>query len=64
MEKEQSFIRFVRSCFVLKRKTLKNNLKSIENIDVHMQNAGLAGNIRGEQMKLEDFIRLFETING
>lgn len=63
-DKEQEFLKFVRMCFVLKRKTLKNNLRTIEDIDGKLEQAGLAGNIRGEQMSVQDFIRLFEAING
>ena len=61
-EREQAFLAFVRQSFVLKRKTLKNNLKAIEGIDEAMERAGLASNIRGEQMTVNDFIRLFESI--
>ncbi|MGE4319759.1 MAG: 16S rRNA (adenine(1518)-N(6)/adenine(1519)-N(6))-dimethyltransferase RsmA [Deferribacterales bacterium] len=60
--REQEFLKLVRQSFVLKRKTLKNNLKSIENIDAVLDKAGLAQNIRGEQMTTADFIRLFEAI--
>lgn len=62
IEREKRFLEMVRNSFVLKRKTLKNNLmKSIENIEEILEKAGLAQNIRGEQMTLADFIRLFET---
>lgn len=62
-EKEKRFLDMVRKSFVMKRKTLHNNLKSYPDHLEAMERAGLASNIRGEQMTLEDFIRLFEELN-
>ncbi|PLX68347.1 MAG: ribosomal RNA small subunit methyltransferase A [Denitrovibrio sp.] len=62
-EKEKLFLTMVKSSFMLKRKTLHNNLKAYETHEAAMERAGLASNIRGEQMELSDFIRLFEEMN-
>ncbi|XOB64932.1 16S rRNA (adenine(1518)-N(6)/adenine(1519)-N(6))-dimethyltransferase RsmA [Deferribacteres bacterium DY0037] len=62
-EKELRFLSFVKNSFMMKRKTLHNNLKSYPNHLEAMEKAGLAANIRGEQMELKDFIRLFEEID-
>jgi len=62
-ENEQKFLELVRRSFMLKRKTLHNNLKSYEGHQTAMERAELASNIRGEQMSLNDFIRLFEEMN-
>lgn len=62
-EREQSFIAMVKKSFMLKRKTLHNNLKTYEGHEAAMERAGLASNIRGEQMELCDFIRLFEELD-
>lgn len=60
---EHEFLKLVRQSFMLKRKTLKNNLKTVPDIDSVMEKAGLASNVRGEQMTVHDFIRLFESMN-
>jgi 16S rRNA (adenine1518-N6/adenine1519-N6)-dimethyltransferase len=62
-EKEARFLKMVKQSFVLKRKTLHNNLKTYPNHMEAMEKAGLAGNIRGEQMTVEDFLRLFGEID-
>jgi len=61
-EIEEGFLKFIRQSFAKKRKTLKNNLKAYENLEEAMDKAGLAHNIRGEQMELTDFIKLYEAI--
>lgn len=63
IDKEQAFLQFVRQCFVLKRKTIRNNLRSVPDIEAKLAVAGFQENIRGEQMTVADFIRLFEVIN-
>lgn len=62
-EREQRFLDMVRKSFMLKRKTLHNNLKSYPGHEAAMERAGLASNIRGEQMTLDDFIKLFEELD-
>ncbi len=62
-EKEKQFLDLVRKSFMLKRKTLHNNLKSYVGHEEAMERAGLASNIRGEQMSVDDFLRLFEQLN-
>lgn len=63
IEREKKFLAMVKSSFVLKRKTLHNNLKTYDGHEAAMERAGLASNIRGEQMTLDDFIRLFEELD-
>ncbi|MBQ4254171.1 MAG: ribosomal RNA small subunit methyltransferase A [Erysipelotrichaceae bacterium] len=59
-EKAAEFYRFLTICFRQKRKKLLTNLKE-KGIDAEvLAKAGLSEEIRCEQMKLEDFIRLFE----
>lgn len=61
-EEEKLFFSFLRNCFRLKRKTLKNNLHDINNIEQYIQLAGLNTSVRAEEMNLEDFERLFRII--
>lgn len=61
-EEERDFLKFVRECFVTKRKTLKNNLKSVADIEDKIEKFFGNKNIRGEEMKLIDFIRFYEFI--
>lgn len=62
-EMEKKFMEMVKKSFVLKRKTLHNNLKSYPGHELAMERAGLASNIRGEQMTLDDFLRLFGELD-
>jgi len=62
-EEEKGFLDLVRKSFMLKRKTLHNNLKSYEGHEEAMERAGLAPNIRGEQMSVDDFVRLYRELN-
>jgi len=62
-DKEKRFLDMVRKSFMMKRKTLHNNLKSYPNHLEAMEKTGLASNIRGEQMTVDDFIKLFEAID-
>ena len=62
-ENEKKFLDFVRKSFMLKRKTLHNNLKSYIGHEEAMERAGLASNIRGEQMSVDDFLRLYGELN-
>jgi len=63
LEKESRFLDLVRKSFLLKRKTLHNNLKSYIGHEEAMERAELASNIRGEQMTVENFLRLFEELD-
>jgi len=62
-EAEKRFLVMVKKSFMLKRKTLYNNLKSYPGLKEALGRAGLAENIRGEQMSLDDFIRLFGELD-
>lgn len=62
-EREKRFLDMVRKSFQMKRKTLHNNLKSYTGHEAAMERAGLAPNIRGEQMTTDDFIKLFEELD-
>lgn len=62
-DREKRFLEMVKKSFVLKRKTLHNNLKSYPDHEAAMERAGLASNIRGEQMTLDDFLRLFGELD-
>jgi len=59
---EKDFLKFIKSCFVLKRKTLKNNLKHIENIEDKIKEFFGSDSVRAEELKLEDFIRFYEYL--
>ena len=64
-EFEKSFFIFVKNCFRMRRKTLYNNLKDLYDTD-HIVNVleelGLAREVRAQQIKLEDFLRLYERM--
>lgn len=62
VEREKDFLKFVRECFVTKRKTLKNNLKNVADIEDKIEKFFGNKNIRGEEMELRDFIRFYEFI--
>lgn len=48
--------------FKQKRKTLKNNLQEIENINHLLTQAGLKITARAEELSLENFKELFEIV--
>lgn len=60
---EGEFFNFLRRVFTQKRKTIKNNLRNINNIDNILSSIGLTLNIRAEQLDVDTFIRLFRSIN-
>lgn len=59
---EKIFFNFIRQCFNHKRKTLKNNLSNINELDDILKSNGLMPNIRAEQLNLENFINLYRDI--
>lgn len=59
---ENDFLKFIRKCFVTKRKTLKNNLKDIADIEINIEKFFGNKNIRGEEMELKDFIGFYEFL--
>lgn len=62
---ETEFFKFVRSCFQFRRKTLLNNLKTLElDIDLHevLEKAGVEANVRADHLVLEDFLNIYGVI--
>jgi len=63
---EHAFLKFVQLCFGQKRKTLRNNLRSIVPDDrVHqiLTDCNLALDARAEQLSLSQFARLFKIVS-
>ena len=63
---EHAFLKFVQLCFGQKRKTLRNNLRSIvPDGQVHqiLANCALAPDVRAEQLPLAQFAALFKTLS-
>lgn len=54
---EENFFAFVRQAFTQKRKTLRNNIKGIENT---LQSLGYPAQTRAEELSTEDFLRIYE----
>ena len=63
---EAGFTTFVRSCFAQRRKTLANNLKqagyAANQINEGIGTVSSKMDIRAEQLKLDDFIKLYEVM--
>lgn len=59
---EQQFFKMVEKSFINKRKTLKNNLKDIEDIEDILTELFQKPTIRAEELSITDFIKLFERI--
>jgi 16S rRNA (adenine1518-N6/adenine1519-N6)-dimethyltransferase len=62
----ENFLEFVKVCFAQKRKTLANNLKPLHgaaNIRELLESLTIRPDARAEQLSVQDFIRLFETIS-
>lgn len=62
-EEEKAFFDFVKDCFRMKRKTLKNNLIGYKNIDKLSEFIYRNINIRAEELTIDDFIKIFKIIN-
>ena len=62
---EKSFVRFLKSCFAQKRKTLRNNLRSmtakVEAAAV-LQRCEIQQNARAEQLSLAELARIYEEV--
>ena len=59
------FVKFVNSCFAMRRKLLKKNLSSIEksdSIDEAFLKLGIDSNSRAEDLEPEQFARLFQAL--
>lgn len=66
IENEPGFVRFLKICFAQKRKTLRNNLRAVltqEEAAAVLQESGIAGSARAEQLGLPQLARLFTAIN-
>lgn len=63
---EKAFMRMVKACFQMRRKTLLNNLiqfgLSRAEAQEAIRGAGLAEGVRAETLSLDDFIRLYQQI--
>jgi len=59
---ERDFLKFVKTCFLLKRKTLKNNLKHIEHIENKIKDFFGSDNVRAEELDLNEFINFYEYL--
>ena len=59
---EPGFMRFLKICFAQKRKTLRNNLRSLmsqHQATAILRECGIASNARAEQIRLPQLVRLF-----
>ena len=66
-EYEKRFFEFVKNCFRMRRKTLYNNLKDLYEVNdiVEMFNLlNIDNNIRAQQLSIDDFINIFDVLDG
>ena len=65
VENEPLFFEMVKGCFTQRRKTIYNNLQNFvkdkELASQMLEKAGIELKMRAQQLKLEDFIRLYEV---
>ena len=66
-EYEENFLKLIRCCFHMRRKTLANNLKAFYSMPqasaaAAIEAAGLAPQVRGEALTLEDMARLLYAL--
>ncbi|MDY6820665.1 MAG: 16S rRNA (adenine(1518)-N(6)/adenine(1519)-N(6))-dimethyltransferase RsmA [Deferribacterota bacterium] len=61
MEKERDFFNFLKIAFKMKRKTLKNNLRSYTNSELVIDKF-FKKDVRAEELDLEDFIKLYNSL--
>jgi 16S rRNA (adenine1518-N6/adenine1519-N6)-dimethyltransferase len=62
---DKRFLEFVQTCFGMKRKTLRNNLREMasdERIHAALAASGLRGDARAEQLTLAQFAALFREL--
>ena len=65
VEDEAGFMKFLKACFAQKRKTLRNNLRSLmpqERAAAILRDCGIAANARAEEIGLKEFARIFAAI--
>ena len=56
---EERFFSMVRGAFRLKRKTLRNNLKTIQILPEILAEMGLSQSVRAEELSLNDFVNIY-----
>jgi 16S rRNA (adenine1518-N6/adenine1519-N6)-dimethyltransferase len=64
-ENETRFLKFIQACFSQKRKTLRNNMRSIsseEHIHMALTTTGLRLDARAEQLTLAQFAEIFRPL--
>ena len=66
-EAEQKLLKLIKWCFHMRRKTLVNNLKACcgikqEDAVAALEKAGLAPQVRGEALTLEEMVCLSELL--
>jgi len=65
IENETGFLKFLKVCFAQKRKTLRNNLRSLmpqERATTLLRECGMTLNIRAEEMTLTQFRQVFAAV--
>jgi 16S rRNA A1518/A1519 N6-dimethyltransferase RsmA/KsgA/DIM1 with predicted DNA glycosylase/AP lyase activity len=66
-QKGDEFLEFVKRCFAQKRKNLLNNLGGMylrTRLVEAFEAAGKAATLRAEELSLEDFAAVFESLEG
>lgn len=60
-----AFLKFIRECFGMKRKTLKNNLKNFnfDKISNILEKNGYTKNSRAEEIDLQTFIEIYKNLD-
>ena len=66
---EEGFLKLIRCCFHMRRKTLANNMKAFygmsqQEVASAIEAAGLPAQVRGEALTLEDMARLHAAMQG
>ena len=66
-EREEAFLKLIRCCFHMRRKTLSTNLKAFDSMPqadaaAAIEAAGLPAQVRGEALTLEDMARLLDAL--
>ena len=59
-----AFLRFLKTCFRMRRKTLANNLKGIAGAAEALDAAGIDGRVRAEALSPEELLALYGAFGG
>jgi len=65
IKEETGFLKFLKICFAQKRKTLRNNLRSLmprDRASMLLRECGMAPSTRAEEMGLAQFARMFAAV--